>query len=263
MLKIARSIASLSATLNIKKKEGRLMSTVPELATPDVSDVNAEGGLMPEFGVPEALFPQATLRGLLRFEMKSFLGRLLYRRHVTPRSPYLQVGSGRNVIHGFENLDFFSVKPAELKLQVRRHDLRYPLPYPDESFRGAVSEHVLEHLYAHQAIALMRELHRVLKPGGILRMVVPDLGKYIRFYHTPSSMPKMQRSYRSGCEALWSLTQNWGHVSVWDAPMMTKQLLAAGFSSAKEVAYGKGADPGLIIDDPSHEWESLYVEAVR
>jgi predicted SAM-dependent methyltransferase len=234
-------------------------SAMPELATPipTVTD-----NPMPEFGDPRALNYKLTLQGLFLFEVKSLLGRLLSRRRVMAASPYLQVGAGENILAGFENLDFYSVKLSALKLPVRRRDLRYPLPYADESFRGAFTEHVLEHLYAHEAIALLREFRRVLKRGGILRVAVPDLGKYIAFYNGQVPAAEFQR-YRSGCEAIWSLAQSWGHISVWDEAMMVRQLRAAGFSSAEGVSYRKGADPKLLVDDPDHEWETLYVEAVR
>ncbi|HEX6994498.1 MAG TPA: class I SAM-dependent methyltransferase [Gammaproteobacteria bacterium] len=47
-------------------------------------------------------------------------------------------------------------------------------PFPEASFDAAVAEQVFEHLYS--PIEYMRELHRVLKPGGLLYVAVPNLG---------------------------------------------------------------------------------------
>jgi SAM-dependent methyltransferase len=48
------------------------------------------------------------------------------------------------------------------------------LPFEDESFSFIHSEHFFEHLTQSLARELFRECHRVLKVGGVLRVVVPD-----------------------------------------------------------------------------------------
>lgn len=62
------------------------------------------------------------------------------------------------------------------------HDLRKPLPFADGSFDGVFSSHVVEHLYRQQAIDLLRQVLRVLRPGGICRTLVPDLNALVREY---------------------------------------------------------------------------------
>ena len=55
------------------------------------------------------------------------------------------------------------------------HDLRKPFPWPDASARCVYSSHTLEHLDREQGRAFLAECARVLAPGGVLRIVVPDL----------------------------------------------------------------------------------------
>jgi len=62
------------------------------------------------------------------------------------------------------------------------HDLRRPLPFPDNSMVAVYSSHTLEHLYLSQAQALLGECFRVIIPGGIIRIVVPDLKAIIDEY---------------------------------------------------------------------------------
>ena len=62
------------------------------------------------------------------------------------------------------------------------HDLRKPLPFRGE-FAGAIyGSHVLEHLYFVEAEALLRECSRVLRHGGVLRLVVPDARAAVEEY---------------------------------------------------------------------------------
>lgn len=201
---------------------------------------------------------QASPKGLLLFELRSWIGRT-FTKAPPAKSPYLHIGSGANVRPGFENLDVHFFRGAH---GVVGHDLRYPLPYPDETFNGAYSEHALEHLYPNQAIGLLREIRRVLRPGAVFRCGVPDLEKYINFYLGNPVDPEFAK-FRSGCEAIWSLTQNWGHLSVWDAAMLTSTLREVGFAEAHQTSYREGKNSELLLDQPARRWETLYVEAVR
>jgi SAM-dependent methyltransferase len=201
---------------------------------------------------------QPSLKGQLLFELRSWLGRT-FTRAGRARNPYLNLGSGANVVPGFENLDLYLYRGAR---NVVGHDFRYPLPYVDACFQGAYSEHALEHLYPDQALRLLAETARVLQPGSVFRIGVPDLGKYVNYYTGKPTDPEFGK-FRSGCEAIWSLTQNWGHLSVWDGSMLVEKLLSAGFSEARQTGYRQGRNPKLLIDQEARRWETLYVEAVR
>lgn len=202
---------------------------------------------------------QPSLLGLAKFELKSRLARMLSRSRV-PRHKYIQLGCGPNLLPGFENLDFYSLRFWRAKYIGQ--DLRYPLPYPDQCFVGAYSEHTLEHLYPDPAMRLLNEIHRVLAPGAIFRCAVPDLEKYVDFY-IGKDVDKEFQKFRSGCEAIWSLTQNWGHLSVWDYQMLKEKLLAAGFSNVEKRTYRTGSNPDLLVDLEARKWETLYIEATK
>lgn len=200
-----------------------------------------------------------TIRGFVSLETRSRIGRLFSPRTRRPGNPLLHLGCGANVAAGFDNLDFY-----ELRFWNARHighDLRFPLPYADQAFEGAFSEHALEHVDSASAIALLKQVHRVLKPGSVFRISVPDLGKYVDFYNGNFPHSEFGR-FANGCEAIWSLTQFWGHLSCWDEPMLIKQLLAAGFRSAQKAGFHQGSDDRLWLEQPERRWESLYLEAV-
>jgi predicted SAM-dependent methyltransferase len=55
------------------------------------------------------------------------------------------------------------------------HDLRTRFPWSDSSVAVAYSSHTLEHFDKAAGRAFLAECHRVLRPEGIIRVVVPDL----------------------------------------------------------------------------------------
>ena len=55
------------------------------------------------------------------------------------------------------------------------HDVRKRLPFSNRALSTIYASHLLEHLHLDEAQQLLAECRRVLAPGGVLRLVVPDL----------------------------------------------------------------------------------------
>lgn len=89
----------------------------------------------------------------------------------------LNLGCGSTYHEAWTNVDLISTSPAVIAA-----DLRAPLPYPDSSFDAVYHSHVLEHFEKADAERFLSECLRVLKPGGIIRVVVPDLEGIARTY---------------------------------------------------------------------------------
>ncbi len=89
----------------------------------------------------------------------------------------LNVGCGSRWHDAWVNVDLMPRSPS-----VRRMDLRAGLSFEGEQFEVVYHSHVLEHLDATEGCVFLRECYRVLKPGGILRCVVPDLEGITRVY---------------------------------------------------------------------------------
>lgn len=62
------------------------------------------------------------------------------------------------------------------------HDVTNDLPFPDNMFDAVYHSHLLEHLPRRNALPFMEECFRVLKSGGIVRILVPDLEQIARLY---------------------------------------------------------------------------------
>jgi SAM-dependent methyltransferase len=75
------------------------------------------------------------------------------------------------------------------------HDVRRRLPFPDGSAKAVYASHLLEHLYLVEEEFLLRECFRILCPGGILRIVVPDLKAIIEEYMGKKDL-KMEENTR-------------------------------------------------------------------
>ena len=62
------------------------------------------------------------------------------------------------------------------------HNVTKGLPFSADSLSAIYTSHMLEHLYFEQIARLLHECYRVLEPGGVLRVVVPDLRAFVLQY---------------------------------------------------------------------------------
>ena len=131
--------------------------------------------------------------------------------------------------------------------KVMRLNLTRPLPFASSSFQTVYSSHTLEHLYHDDALQVLKECHRVLKPGGICRAVVPDLdsmvGRYMRAQGAKNSEAGTQlmeellfheKQRRPGLLGIaYRLTAFHQHKWMYDAESMRRLFEAAGFKQVR------------------------------
>ena len=89
----------------------------------------------------------------------------------------LNIGCGYITHPDWVNLDIAPASPI-----VQSFDLRQGLPEVNASVDVCYNSHVLEHLSTMDAEFLVQDCFRVLKSGGIFRLVVPDLEQIVREY---------------------------------------------------------------------------------
>ncbi len=124
--------------------------------------------------------------------------------------PYLNIGCGSTWHKDWVNIDFQSSSE-----HVIAHNLLNGIPFPDNSFEVVYHSHVLEHFLPQDAEKLIKECYRVLKPGGILRVAVPDLEiitrNYIRYLEAAlNNEPGADEKY------------NWTMLELYDQAVRTK-----------------------------------------
>jgi predicted SAM-dependent methyltransferase len=151
------------------------------------------------------------------------------------------------------------------------HDCRHGIPLANNAARAIYAEHFLEHIdYIEDVPVFLHECLRILEPGGVLRIIVPDAEKYLDAYATPGwdkmrllqkepSFTKMEivnEIFRGGgCGIL--------HRYAYDFETIDKVLTKAGFREIRKLSFGLSALPELAIDHPNRAHESLYVEAMK
>jgi predicted SAM-dependent methyltransferase len=79
----------------------------------------------------------------------------------------LNLGAGIHRPKGYHTVDLHH---ADTVMSVAD----FPWPWADDSVSEILASHVLEHVDRHAAIAVLAECWRVLRPGGVLRLAVPD-----------------------------------------------------------------------------------------
>lgn len=166
----------------------------------------------------------------------------------------VNVGCGHNSIFGWINLDL-TRDPNVICWDCRRR-----LPFDDNSVSTIFAEHVFEHLsHPHETSPFLAECLRCLEPGGSLRIVVPDAGKYLRLYggswhrlaHVRSLQhengvyrdPWLNCSYRTQMELMNAIfRQGTQHKYAYDAETLILFLRDAGFRQTAEQQYGASSN---------------------
>lgn len=186
----------------------------------------------------------------------------------------LNIGCGPSLIEGWLNCDIH-LHPGSMFL-----DATQPFPLPDASVRYIRCEHFIEHLDYAQGEFFLRECRRVLKDGGVLRLITPDLRALYRLYEGkgPVSTAELLAHHRqhhhasqqSICGWFNDHVRMWGHQFIYDEPTLLASIEKAGFSRIEHHHFGESSHAALRdidVHDEGVEWmKSAYVvilEAVR
>jgi predicted SAM-dependent methyltransferase len=198
--------------------------------------------------------------------------RLVERYLASEREPRLQIGSGPSTMPGWLNSDLIA---GDLYL-----DLTRPLPLPSGSFAYVFGEHVIEHLSEPAGAALLSELRRILRPGGVVRLTTPDLRKMIALYEDRNPVISLEdyarfldditgKRHESACQVLNDYLRLWGHRFVYDEEDLRAKLHDAGFEQVARCEPGESEHAPLrgLESHGGMDWvnkaEAMCIEAVR
>lgn len=186
----------------------------------------------------------------------------------------LNIGCGSNIDPAFVNLDYGWRPGIDICW-----DIRNPLPLPDVSMAGVFTEHCLEHVSYGECISVLKEVFRILRPEGAVRVIVPDGGLYLRLYQETQEGKRVEFPY-VGAEGLRDLEEDravcftpmlavnrifrgYGHQFAFDFETLASMLSHVGFVQIRKEKFRTGRRPDLLIDSELRAPQSLVVEAVK
>lgn len=189
----------------------------------------------------------------------------------------LQIGSSKTPFPDWLNTDLFPERSDVAYLDATR-----PLPLPDASFDYIACEHMIEHIDHESALGMLRECHRILKPGGKIRITTPDL-QIMANLCDPNPTPQ-QKNYidwiivrnmpevdkHRGVFVVNNAFRAWGHQFLYDADTLKTTLAKTGFTDFQDWKPGESNDPNLrdieshgkaCGNEENNRYESMVVEA--
>lgn len=213
-----------------------------------------------------------------RLRRKAFrYDELLWKRYLAAApEPKLHVGGGWHRLDGWLNTDLAALPDVMIM------DATAPYPFGAESFQYVFSEHMIEHVSYEDGGRMLRECHRSLRLGGVIRVTTPDLATVAGLYGR--SLSETQERYltwfaetflpntqpRSAAAAINAHFRMWGHQFLYDEHTLSDSLRAAGFRSVVRTRLGESAHaplrgienvdrypPGLL------DFESVALEATK
>jgi SAM-dependent methyltransferase len=174
----------------------------------------------------------------------------------------LNWGCGHSGVPGWINADLKEGPGIDIS-----GDIRDGLPLESNSVDYVVSIHALPEVPYDDLVPVLEELRRVLKPGGVLRLALPDLEKGMAAYE------RGERDY------FFVPDEEWGDLGsklivqlVWYgysrtpfvAGFVEELLLKSGFEQVRHLSHRQTASHfPEIVELDNRERESLFVEATK
>lgn len=158
---------------------------------------------------------------------------------------------------------------------VKYGDIVAGLPVKQGSCRAVYCSHVLEHLSLTDFRRALRNSLKILKPGGVFRIVVPDLAASIKAYsesQCDDASIQFMRATSLGIEnrsrglngLIRDYLGNAKHLWMWDYKSLAVELSAHGFGGIRAASYGDATDQMFSKVEERSRWiDAVGIECAR
>lgn len=174
----------------------------------------------------------------------------------------LQFGCGAFPAEGWINTNLAPGPGVDISC-----DVRTGLPLPPDSIEYIASMHALVELPYLDVVPALRELHRILKPGGVLRLGLPDLDRAIDAYRSGDagyfSIPDDELASIDG-KFVVQMTWYGTNLMMFTVNLARDLLERAGFRAVRRADYRQTTSPfPEIVALDNRPKESFFVEAFK
>jgi SAM-dependent methyltransferase len=160
---------------------------------------------------------------------------------------------------------------------IRDHDIRHAnaagrLPLADGAAEVLYTSHMVEHMTRAEVARFLDEAKRALRPGGILRIAVPDVDYHVGIYRETGDADGLIAGLMMASEPPQGLLQKLRylivgerhHLWMYNGPSLAKTLADAGFADVAVMPAGETRIPNPgALDLAERAPESVFVEATR
>lgn len=139
------------------------------------------------------------------------------------------------------------------------------LPLESDSMELVYCSPALQSLPAHELVPALRELRRVLKPGGLLRLCVPDFDRALQAYRSEGQSWRWCWDWQAQDGNFLTQLTNYGYArSLFTRDFVDELLRKAGFCDISAAAFGRSSSPvpGCVELDRRPD-ECLFMEASK
>lgn len=162
----------------------------------------------------------------------------------------LEIGPGTAPLAGYDSIDCYKHHNPTYLIDITK-DTTWGIP--PETYDEVLAIHVLEHIALNKVHLVFKNVHRILKTGGVFRVHVPNgpviINAYIKF---PEKRDTVQTCIY-GCEAQEETKYDVAHKVLYDNNLLMAQFHKNKFTNVKEVT-----QDAFYMDrhDPYWEWMS-------
>jgi len=202
-----------------------------------------------------------------------------------------QFGCGQWLVDNYLNIDFLDFMFAQQQQSIQegvvyhvtdigancyflKHDIISGIPLPSGQFKTVYHSHFLEHINNIDGYKFLNECFRIMKSGGTMRILVPDLELWADAYINKKQefLDWYKQSwltgpvlYKTNAQIFMGALHNHEHKMGYDFETLKHLLETIGFNSVTKTVYSQSNIPEIasLEQENPRKYESLCVECVK